>query len=481
MVPLTADMLRCEADRAAVWFRWGDRGKKFQASPQLSLMRFMLSMPEIYLPKLKKIITAPVFYRHPFVEALQLHSERGYNEMSRMYLDMSMSPAPFVIENPRPEMIEESKAVIDDLLCDFPFADESDRVNAIGLMLLPFVREIIKGPTPLHLIEAPVPGSGKNLLLDVVIPPGVGSNYKLIAEGKDDDEYRKRITSAMIGKTGAIIIDNVAESIASGPLASAITADIWTDRVLGKSEDISIPVRTIWIATANNPVLSMEIARRSVRIRLSPLVDQPWKRGGFRHANLREYVKENRSKICGACLMLCQSWIWSGYASGKVRPLGSFENWTRVIGGILEHVGYHGFLESQADLYDISDSENEAWRLFVDEWFRVYGSAPAGVADLFRIASEIEGFDLRGKDEGGKRRSLGRTLKAHRDRVYNSFKICDGGKDHKLSQWKLIEVLKEDQNRECPEDTVDYTIEGEEDQSPLDFSPSPDPDFFTEV
>lgn len=443
MVPINADMLRCECDRAAVWFTYGKKGEKYNASPQPALMRFMLAMAEIRLPKLNRIVTAPVFYKHPNYNQICLQSEYGYNDKSKIYLDIKKEEKPFIIESPTDTMMNDARVMIEDLLADFPFASECDRVNAIGLMLLPFVRDIIKGSTPLHLIEAPIPGSGKNLLLDVLVPPGVGHNYKQIAEGKDDDEYRKRITSALVGKTGAIIIDNIAEAIASGPLASAITADIWTDRILGKSEDISLPVRTIWIATANNPTLSMEIARRTVRIRLAPRVDQPWMREGFRHANLREFVRDHRKQIVEACLTLIQSWVYCGCRLWSGKPLGSFENWSRVIGGILEHAGYAGFLGTQGELYDVADTDNESWRMFVEEWFRIHGGNAVGVSDLYRVASEVEGFEMRGKDEAGRRRSLGHMLKARRDRVYAGCKLTEARQLGKLKQWKLEQVMEE--------------------------------------
>jgi hypothetical protein len=441
----------------------------------------MLAMPEIALPKLNRIVTAPTFYKHPHYNQICLHEEPGYNEYSRMYYDKEESFHTFVLQNPSLEQIDAAKEMIEDILYDFPFASASDRVNAIGLMLLPFVRDIIKGSTPLHLIEAPVPGSGKNLLLDVLIPPGVGRNYKQIAEGRDDDEYRKRITSALCGKVGAIIIDNVAESIKSGPLASAITADIWTDRILGKSEDVSIPVRTIWIATANNPVLSMEIARRTVRVRLSPLVDQPWTREGFRHNNLREHVRDNRAKIAEACLVLCQSWVWAGCPLFKGKPIGSFENWTRVIGGILEHAGYDGFIGTQKELYEIADTDNETWRMLVEEWFKIYASNPVGVADLYRIAAEIEGFEMRGKDEAGRRRSLGHMMKARRDRVYMGCKIQEARKSGKLMQWKLevvAETLPHDEQPQHEYHESEGLTDEEAANAPIfDFAPDDYDDF----
>jgi hypothetical protein len=53
------------------------------------------------------------------------------------------------------EDVAEARAlIVDELLGDFPFATEADRVNACGLLLLPFVREMVSNATPLHLVEA---------------------------------------------------------------------------------------------------------------------------------------------------------------------------------------------------------------------------------------------------------------------------------------------------------------------------------------
>src|SRR3712207_6889539 len=49
-----------------------------------------------------------------------------------------------------------------------------------------------------------------------------------------------------------LIFDNVDAAIDSGHLAAAITARIWEDRLLGKSEMARLPVRVSWMATGNN-------------------------------------------------------------------------------------------------------------------------------------------------------------------------------------------------------------------------------------
>ncbi len=38
--------------------------------------------------------------------------------------------------------------------------DEADRAHALALLLLPYARDLIDGPTPNHLAESPEPGSG---------------------------------------------------------------------------------------------------------------------------------------------------------------------------------------------------------------------------------------------------------------------------------------------------------------------------------
>ena len=37
-----------------------------------------------------------------------------------------------------------------ELLGDFPFTGDAERPHAVGFLLLPFLRELVDGPTPIH-------------------------------------------------------------------------------------------------------------------------------------------------------------------------------------------------------------------------------------------------------------------------------------------------------------------------------------------
>jgi hypothetical protein len=48
-----------------------------------------------------------------------------------------------------------------------------------------------------------------------------------------------------------------------------------------------------------------------------------------------------------------------------VAPIGSFENWTIVIGGILEHAEVEGFLANAEERYRQADTESVEWETFL--------------------------------------------------------------------------------------------------------------------
>lgn len=90
-----------------------------------------------------------------------------------------------------------------------------------------------------------------------------------MSEGKDEDKWRKRLFAKLTGAPSVVFIDNVRRRADCGPLASALTAyPNWEDRILGKSEIVSVPVRCTWLLAGNNPAFSYEMARRTIRCRL---------------------------------------------------------------------------------------------------------------------------------------------------------------------------------------------------------------------
>ncbi len=285
--------------------------------PDRDTAKDMIINPSPALPHLDRITFAPVFTSNG-----TLVLKPGYHPHARLWLELVEGlDVPPVPETPgEGEIATARDLILRELLGDFPFTADSDRAHAVAALLLQFVRDMVRGPTPIHLIESPTPGSGKGLLSDVVSLLFSGGVCHPTTIARDEDESRKKITSVLARGQSVILIDNVRGVLESSQIAAAITAEVWSDRILGKSRMVDFPNRATWIVTGNNPRLSLEIARRCLRIRLDPKVDRPWERTGFRHPELREWILENRALLIWAALVLIQAWIAAGRPRGGADP-----------------------------------------------------------------------------------------------------------------------------------------------------------------
>ena len=210
--------------------------------------------------------------------------------------------------------------------------------SAIALTLLPFARDLIPGPTPLHLFEKPMPGTGATLLVEMLAFPAIGRPIATMTEAGREEEWEKKIFAKLRTGPAFVFWDNLRKRLDSGALSTAITSLSFEGRVLCKSETARVPVRCCWVATGNNPSLSSEIVRRTVRIRMDAKQDRPWLRTHFRHPNLRRWVKEHRGELVWAALTLIQAWLAAGKPSGrstegtalgeKGKEIGSFDMWS---------------------------------------------------------------------------------------------------------------------------------------------------------
>ena len=393
------------------------------APPSRDTARDMLVNPDPGLPPLDSVVRTPTFGKDAM-----LITTPGYHRSDALWMfpDDSLD-IPEVSTNPSREQIACARSLlVDELLVDFPFVKDSDRAHAIAAILLPFLRRMIAGLAPIHLIEAPTQGSGKGLLASLICIVSTG----LAAEGRtvpeNEDEVRKMITAELVTGRPIILLDNLSEKrvLESSALASVVTVPYWTDRLLGESEMLHLRNNALWLMTGNNPRLSAELGRRCIRLRIDPRIDMPWLRGGFRHPLITEWAQENRSALVHAALTLIQAWIAAGKPLHETR-LGSFEKWSEVMGGVLDIAGIPGFLGNLNELYAASDGDGQLWREFTGAWWDEFRAAPKKVSDLTQFC---EDRDLMQNVLGdGSTRSqqtrLGKALATKRDRVFNGLTV----------------------------------------------------------
>ena len=435
---LSDERLRHMLARLAVWRRMNRQGELIPAHPPMPLVKSVLATPDPGLPVLVGIVNTPVFGRNG-----KLLTTPGYHPDARLlYSPAPGFEVPAIAQRPSAEQVAAARSLIcDDLLGDFPLVSLAEHAHAVALLLLGFLRSMIDGPTPLHLIEKPTPGTGATLMVDAIATILTGAGVSVMTEGRDDEEWRKRVTAKLRQIPSIVLIDNLRQKLDSSAVAAALTAPFWEDRILGVSEMTRLPIRCVWIATGNNPEFSNEMARRLVRIRLDAHVERPWQRAGFRHPDLMIWVRANRVRLVAACLTLCQAWIAAGRPRGA-RTIGSYENWAQVLGGVLDIAGVEGFLGNLDEMLEASDGEGAVWRSFVSAWWDRFGTAEVGTNDLYETALSCEPpLPLGSGNDRSQRIRLGKALGRLRDRVFHiktvslRAEIC--GALHGAQRWRL--------------------------------------------
>jgi uncharacterized C2H2 Zn-finger protein len=410
------------------------------ANPPLHTVRDILALPqeEWPFPYLVGITQTPILRKDG-----SLFSTEGYDPVSCLYYLPEHG-----VDIPLDMPLEQAVDLLKEVISDFPFVDATSQANTLAAMLTPVLRELITGPVPMAVIDKPQQGTGASLLADVisVIATGRQAFVEVLPTERDKEtELRKRVTSILIEGRQCVVIDNVEIKLKSAVLGALLTCTYWQDRILGKSELVSIPHRIVWMVTGNNIRLAGDLPRRCYIIRLDAKQARPWLRDpeDFLHPNLIEWVQENRGQLLGAIFTIARSWITAGKPIPDDLPLlGSFEDWTRTIGGILHHVGIDGFLQNLEEMYSRAEEE-EGWQGFFSAWYEIFGENAVRVAEVKQALEENEDFKNALPDEldismKNFSQRLGFELKK-REGVYypNGLYIERGKGTRKVATWRV--------------------------------------------
>jgi hypothetical protein len=434
--PVTDWALRGHLARVADWFKVRDaEGGTVEEddAPPLEVVKDLAHLPWWEgVPVIASVAESPIFDR-----AGRLVATPGFNDPSGIWYEPAdgLEIAP-LRERPTDMDVRAAKdLLLTELLGDFPFKDDPSRAHALAALLLPFVRAMVDGPTPLHLLDAPTEGTGKTLLASAIGLVATGRPPEAMAEGSCDEEWRKRITAALAEGPTFLLLDNLNRTLDSGALAAALTIRFWKDRILGTSKTATLPVNAVWLASGNNTRLSRELLRRTVWVRLDARVDTPWERKNFRHKNLLGWAKAERGRLVGAALTLVLAWLTAGRPKGTA-TLGMYESWAETVGGILDVAGVPGLLGNASEFRANRADHVAEWRAFVAAWWHDFQDRSVGVDALFTLATREKLLDsvLGDKGERSQRIRLGIALGKAADRVYGDYRLEPDGEDNKGRQ-----------------------------------------------
>lgn len=375
--------------RSVAWYKTMGGSKPYESkvSPPLDVVEDMAAKPHKSLPVINGLTHVPVFSLGG-----KLITAAGYNPDNRLYYAPNGLKLPDVPDIPGSGDVKKAKhLLLNELFVDFPFEDEASRANFLATALLPFVRPMITGPTPLNLFDAPDSGTGKTLLAILIGRLITGSDIATITGSKLDAEWDKRILSVLKPGPQILLFDNVENSINFPSLNNAITSTKYSGRELGTNNLLEYPNLATWMLTGTNVDISGDVLRRINYIRLDAGVENPAERTGFKHPKIGTWLDENRADLVWSAIVLIQNWIAQGQPNGT-QIKGSFESWSVVMGGILGSADIDGFSGNAHRLRELGDPQRNEWEAFLSHWWDCHADSEVTAGDLIGMIGDSEDY-----------------------------------------------------------------------------------------
>lgn len=126
-----------------------------------------------------------------------------------------------------------------------------------------------------------------------------------------------------------MVWDNVREPLGCAALDSFLTAQTFSDRILGSSTTASLPNRALFITTGNNLRLTGDTCRRVLVARLDAQMERPYARD-FKFDPAQRVTIE-RSRYVVAALTIVRAYIAAGRPKVAEGRTASFEDWDDLV------------------------------------------------------------------------------------------------------------------------------------------------------
>lgn len=324
--PVTPDSMVDHMARAAQFSQYDGRAKKFViVDPPKKVASIILSRDgEWKFSPLAGLTTTQTLRPDGTI-----FGAPGYDPVTRMLL-LAPPGLPPIPDEPSPGDAEAALALLKELLKEFPFADRESRAVGLSGLITPVVRGAMN-VAPLHGIGAPTAGSGKSYWTDLCCAIATGQRCAGIAAGGDDTETEKRLVGVALTADQVISIDNCNGEIGGDFLCQLVERPICTARIMGGNDADHmrrIENRATVFANGNGLTPRADIVRRTLLATLDADSEKPYERE-FRDDPLRR-ILANRGKYVAAILTIARAYLVSGERV-KLTPLGSYEEWCRVV------------------------------------------------------------------------------------------------------------------------------------------------------
>jgi hypothetical protein len=339
---------------AALFERFNGRSRHWVVvDPPNQVAEALLTRGRWKLPHVAGVITTPTLRSDG-----SLLTDNGYDAATGLYLESALG----VLAMPPPtrEAAEAGLKLLTDLFAEFSFVAPLDRTVALAGLLTALVRGSL--PTsPMFLVRAHTPGTGKSYLVDCISAIAAGRACPVITASWSEEEIEKRLGAILLSGAAISSIDNCTRDLGGETLCQLTERPLVQIRILGRSETPECECHTTVFATGNNVSLKGDLIRRGLLCNLDTLAERPELRA-FQHDPLRQVLK-SREAYVAAALTIMRAYLAAG-APQVCDALGSYSEWSRMVRAPLIWLGEPDPVESMNSAREEDEGLNDIRELF---------------------------------------------------------------------------------------------------------------------
>ena len=313
-------------------------------------------------------IQIPIMYKEKLT-----FPKKGYDKRFGSWLPYN---APEIKENMF--TLNEAKALLEKIFEEFCFETDKDRIHAYAGFITPFLDGLLpkfSTRSPVFIYMANRERAGKDYCAGCSGMLYEGANTEEPAISNDEkggsnnnEEIRKKIMACMIQGKKRFHSANNKGLINNSVLEGVTTAETWSDRILGKSENVTFNNELKFSLSGNKGTrVTPDLANRARIISLH-LVEEDANARIFKNPDLHGWILENRGAIISALYTLVKNWVDKGKPKGSL-PFASFPHWANICGGIMEAAGYDNPCKSDKATIVSLDGETEEMKQLFESCF----------------------------------------------------------------------------------------------------------------
>ena len=440
IVPTSAPALTRELSVAATWEKYDGRAEDWvRCDPPARHAAILFDAQNFrYLPPLAGVARQPYFRESDG----ELITHPGYDKTAQRF--GVFDARQFVVPEPTPEAARAALTLLEDLIAEFHFLNDTDKAAALAAIFTAVVRPTMAYAPGFH-VRAPVFGSGKTYLCELIGAfAGPGGNAK-VSYPTTSEEATKVILALLLTSPAVIEFDDMdTDWIPHGTIKRMLTAEHITDRILGISKTATVSTRTLFLGSGNNVGPIRDLLRRVLTIHIDPRCATPATMSykGFPV----DQVRQRRGIYVAAVLTIILAWRKAGMPREKVDNIvtygGAWSDYCRYPLMWLGHPDPATALLEQVR----HDPDGDVLSGLMTEWHAVFGSTPTTVrkaveAALHTHTNLLDAMREFPVEERGEinRSKLGWLLKKNANRIVSGFEFQQAQADGRTA-WRVVVV-----------------------------------------